>query len=87
MPQDGGAETRRGRIRHRRNTILLCASDNGPSGQYFMTWDSSGLRAPDMGSSGPFRGSLCEATEGSIRTFAFIRWPGHVKPDTNSYSM
>ena len=39
------------------------------------------------GQSGPFRGELGEATEGSIRTFAFIRWPGHVKPDTTSYAM
>jgi arylsulfatase A-like enzyme len=40
-----------------------------------------------MGSSGPFRGELGEVSEGSIRTFAFIRWPGHVKPDTTSYAM
>jgi arylsulfatase A-like enzyme len=40
-----------------------------------------------MGNSGPFRGELGEATEGSIRTFCFIRWPGHVKPDTTSYAM
>ena len=69
------------------NTIVVFASDNGPTGQYFMTWDASGLGMPDMGSPGPFRGSLGEATEGSIRTFAFIRWPGHVKPDTTSYAM
>jgi len=69
------------------NTIVVFASDNGPSGEYFMTWDASGLGAPDMGSPGPFRGALGEATEGSIRTFAFIRWPGHVKPDTVSYAM
>jgi hypothetical protein len=25
--------------------------------------------------------------EGSIRTFCFIRWPGHVKPDTSSYAI
>ena len=49
---------------------------NGPTGHYFMTWDASGLGLPDMGNSGPFRGALGEATEGSIRTFAFIRWPG-----------
>ena len=40
-----------------------------------------------MGNPGPFRGELGEATEGSIRTFCFIRWPGHVKPDTTSYAM
>jgi len=67
------------------NTILVFASDNGPTGQYFKDWDALG--APDMGSPGPFRGSLGEATEGSLRTFCFIRWPGHVKPDTTSYAM
>ena len=40
-----------------------------------------------MGNSGPFRGELGEATEGSIRTFCFVRWPGKVKPDTSSYAM
>jgi len=30
---------------------------------------------------------LGEVTEGSIRTFCFIRWPGHVKPGTSSYAM
>ena len=40
-----------------------------------------------MGNSGPFRGELGEATEGSIRTFCFIRWPGKVKPGTSSYAM
>jgi arylsulfatase len=40
-----------------------------------------------MGNSGPFRGELGEVTEGSIRTFCFIRWPGHVKPGTTSNAM
>ena len=40
-----------------------------------------------MGNSGPFRGELGEVTEGSIRTCAIIRWPGHIKPDTTSYAM
>ena len=69
------------------NTILVFASDNGGTGQYMMTYDRLGLGAPDMGSNGPFRGDLGEATEGSIRTFAFIRWPGHVKPGSTSYAM
>ena len=69
------------------NTIVVFASDNGGTGHYFKNWDASGLGAPDMGNGGPFRGDLGEATEGSIRTCAFIRWPGHVKPDTTSYAM
>ncbi|WP_218918100.1 arylsulfatase [Falsihalocynthiibacter arcticus] len=67
------------------NTIVVFASDNGPTGLEFSNW--SALGAPDMGSSGPFRGRLGAGTEGSIRTFAFIRWPGHVKPNTDSYAM
>jgi arylsulfatase len=66
-------------------TIVVFASDNGPTGQYFKDWDALG--APDMGSPGPFRGSLGEATEGSIRTCAFLRWPGHVQPGTTTYAM
>ena len=41
--------------------------------------DLGNLGSPDMGSPGPFRGDLGEATEGSVRTFCFVRWPGHVK--------
>jgi arylsulfatase len=69
------------------NTILVFASDNGTTGQYMMTYDRLGLGAPDMGSNGPFRGDLGEATEGAVRTFCFIRWPGHVAPNTSSYAM
>jgi arylsulfatase len=67
------------------NTLLVFASDNGPSGEAFREYGNAGT--PDMGSSGPFRGELAEATEGSIRTFCFIRWPGKVKPGTTSYAM
>jgi arylsulfatase len=67
------------------NTIVVFASDNGPSG--WIGREFGNLGSPDMGSPGPFRGELGEATEGSIRTFCFIRWPGHVKPDTTSYAM
>jgi arylsulfatase len=67
------------------NTILVFASDNGPwgwSGREF-----GNLGSPDMGSPGPFRGQLGQATEGSVRTFCFIRWPGHVAANTTSYAM
>jgi arylsulfatase A-like enzyme len=67
------------------NTLLVFISDNGPSGEAFREFGNHGT--PDMGNSGPFRGELGEATEGSIRTFCFIRWPGHVKPGTTSYAM
>src|SRR5215475_14091591 len=67
------------------NTILVFASDNGPWGEDAREFGNQG--SPDMGNSGPFRGELGEVTEGSIRTFCFIRWPGHVKPGTTSYAM
>src|SRR5262249_6747915 len=67
------------------NTILVFASDNGPAGEAEREIGNQGT--PDMGNSGPFRGELGEVTEGSIRTFCFIRWPGHIKPDTTSYAM
>jgi arylsulfatase A-like enzyme len=67
------------------NTIVVFASDNGPWG--WSGKDFGNLGSPDMGSPGPFRGELGEATEGSIRTFCFIRWPGHVAPNSTSYAM
>ena len=67
------------------DTLLVFASDNGPQGETVREMGNAGT--PDMGSSGPFRGELGEATEGSLRTFCFIRWPGKVKPNTTSYAM
>jgi len=60
------------------NTLLVFASDNGPQGETAREMGNQGT--PDMGNSGPFRGELGEATEGSIRTFCFVRWPGKVVP-------
>jgi arylsulfatase A-like enzyme len=67
------------------DTIVIFCSDNGPTGDDFREFGNQGT--PDKGNPGPFRGALGEVSEGSIRTFAFIRWPGHVKPDTSSYAM
>jgi len=67
------------------NTIVVFASDNGPWGWSGQTFGNLG--SPDMGNAGPFRGQLGEATEGSIRTFCFIRWPGHIAPNSTSYAM
>jgi arylsulfatase A-like enzyme len=66
-------------------TILMFASDNGPQGETAREMGNDAT--PDMGNSGPFRGELGEATEGAIRTFAFIRWPGHIRSATTSYAM
>jgi arylsulfatase A-like enzyme len=67
------------------NTIVVFASDNGPYGEAAREFGNQGT--PDMGNAGPFRGELGEVTEGSVRTAAIIRWPGHVKPSTTSYAM
>ena len=67
------------------NTLVVFASDNGPQGETAREMGNQGT--PDMGNSGPFRGELGEATEGSIRTFCFVRWPGKIKPGTSSYAM
>jgi len=67
------------------NTLFVFASDNGPQGETAREMGNQGT--PDMGNAGPFRGELGEATEGSIRTFAFVRWPGHVKSGTSTNAM
>ncbi len=67
------------------NTLLVFASDNGPQGLTAREWGNKAT--PDRGNSGPFRGELGEVTEGSIRTFCFVRWPGKVKPGTSSSAM
>ena len=67
------------------DTLVVFASDNGPQGETVREIGNQGT--PDMGNSGPFRGELGEATEGSIRTFCFVRWPGKVKPGTSSNAM
>ena len=67
------------------DTLVVFASDNGPQGQTVRELGNDGT--PDMGNAGPFRGELGEVTEGSIRTCALLRWPGHIKPDTTSYAM
>src|SRR4029434_4971909 len=67
------------------NTLVVFASDNGPQGQTAREMGNQGT--PDMATSGPFRGELGEVTEGSVRTFCFVRWPGKVRPSTSSYAM
>ena len=67
------------------DTIVVFASDNGP--WRFPVIGFGNLGAPDMGFAGPFRGEIGQSTEGSIRTFAFIRWPGHVAPNTKTNAM
>jgi len=45
------------------NTLVVFASDNGPCGETMR--NEGNWATADMGNSGPFRGELGEATEGS----------------------
>lgn len=49
-------------------TIVVYASDNGPDAAHW----------PVVSNSGPYRGYLGSAYEGSIRTPLLVRWPGRV---------
>lgn len=55
----------------RENTIVVWASDNGPTRT--TSW-------PDSGFAGPYRGELGSSLEGSIRTAGMVRWPGKIEP-------
>jgi arylsulfatase len=52
------------------DTLVVYASDNGPDSAYY----------PQVSNSGPFRGYLGSAFEGSIRTPMMARWPGKIPP-------
>jgi arylsulfatase len=52
------------------NTLVIYASDNGPDAAEY----------PKVSNSGPFRGYLGSAYEGSVRTPMMIRWTGTVPP-------
>jgi len=55
------------------NTIVIYTTDNGPHAN---SW-------PD-GATTPFRSEKNTNWEGAFRVPAFIRWPGHIKPDSVS---
>jgi arylsulfatase len=55
-------------------TIVVYASDNGPDSAHY----------PVVSNSGPYRGYLGSAYEGSIRTPLLVRWPGKVAPGRSS---
>jgi len=62
----------------RDNTIVIFVSDNGP------TTTGGSLNELYAGDTGPFRGELGDAYEGSIRTVGMIRWPGRIKPSVTN---
>jgi arylsulfatase len=53
-----------------KDTLVIYASDNGPDSAHY----------PVVSNSGPYRGYLGSAYEGSIRTPLIVRWPGRVSP-------
>lgn len=56
------------------NTLLIFTSDNGPEGKGGMTG----------GSTGGLRGRKRDDFEGGIRVPGVARWPGHIKPGSES---
>ena len=60
------------------NTIVIFVSDNGP------TTTGGSLDELYVGDTGPFRGELGDAYEGSIRTVGMIRWPNKIKPSVTN---
>jgi len=55
------------------NTIVIYTTDNGPHGN---SW-------PDAATT-PFRSEKNTGWEGAFRVPCFVRWPGHIKPDSVS---
>ncbi|WP_256354679.1 MULTISPECIES: arylsulfatase [unclassified Variovorax] len=60
-------------IGQRDNTIFIFTSDNGPE-----------MFLPNIGSSGPWRGTYFTGLEGSLRVPFILRWPGKVPAGTVS---
>jgi len=59
------------------NTIVMFTSDNGPH--------TEGGHDPEFfNSNGPFRGFKRDLTDGGIRAPLLVRWPGHVRPGSES---
>ena len=60
---------------------MVFISDNGP------TTTATIPEEINMGSAGPFRGELGDATEGSIRTVGMVKWPGQIEAGGVAYGM
>lgn len=60
------------------NTIVIFVSDNGP------TATGGSLDELYAGDTGPFRGELGDAYEGSIRTVGMVKWPRRINPGVSN---
>ncbi len=63
------------------NTIVFFCSDNGPRGNY--SKELTDL-ADFFDSNGPLRGYKRDLYEGGVRVPMIVRWPGKIKPGTES---
>ncbi|MFN9972730.1 MAG: sulfatase-like hydrolase/transferase, partial [Phycisphaerae bacterium] len=58
------------------DTFVMFTSDNGPEGD--------GVKTPGRGSTGGLRGRKRAVYEGGIRVPGVIRWPGRIRPGSES---
>ncbi len=68
------------------NTLVIFSSDNGPvldDGYVDMANEKLGDHKP----AGEFRGGKYSMFEGGTRVPFIVRWPGHVKPSSNSAAL
>jgi arylsulfatase A-like enzyme len=59
------------------NTLVIFASDNGPT-------NAGGSDAGFFGGAGPFHGLKGSVWEGGVRVPFIARWPGRIKPGSES---
>ncbi|MGC6423457.1 MAG: sulfatase [Lentimonas sp.] len=65
---------------HRKDTILLFSSDNGPQ----IGWPGNAypddLKLTNINQTIPMRGQKCDVWEGGIKVPGFVNWPGRIDP-------
>ena len=78
--QVGRVLERLDRLRLRDDTVVVFTSDNGPVTEDWRHWYEVNL----YGSTGGLRGRKADLYDGGIRVPAIVRWPGHVRPASES---
>ena len=68
------------KLRLEQNTLILFASDNGPVTSQWINW----WEVNAYGSTGGLRGRKHMIFEGGIKVPAIVKYPGHVKPGSES---